>query len=291
MKVALLDGGLANQAFQYIFARYYELSHPGERMYLDDSYFGLVQIHNGYELGKVFHLKPYLLSEYFEPDVWEYMLSECKRGKSIPLLLKEVIDELYMVSEVGEYLKFNGKRIVIPCNQYFPEIQDYEGDIYYDGYWINKHWFARFQNEFLKEFFLPDPVEEKNKEYLRLIQTTQSACLHIRRGDFVDLGWVYPLEGYKEMVDKFLQYTSVEWDLFVFSDDILWCKENQDKLGLKRFRTVTYIEGNRNGKNYIDLWLMSQCKGMIVSNSSFCYLAALLNQKKQLVINTTYREI
>lgn len=30
MKIQFLNGGLANQAFQYIFARYYELSHPGD---------------------------------------------------------------------------------------------------------------------------------------------------------------------------------------------------------------------------------------------------------------------
>lgn len=41
--------GVANQAFQYIFARYYELSHPGEIMFMDDSYFALNTVHNGYD--------------------------------------------------------------------------------------------------------------------------------------------------------------------------------------------------------------------------------------------------
>ena len=45
MKIQFLNGGLANQAFQYIFARYYELSHPGEQMYMDDSYFALNTVH------------------------------------------------------------------------------------------------------------------------------------------------------------------------------------------------------------------------------------------------------
>ena len=36
MKIQFLNGGLANQVFQYIFARYYALSHPGDKMYLDE---------------------------------------------------------------------------------------------------------------------------------------------------------------------------------------------------------------------------------------------------------------
>ena len=54
MKIQFLNGGLANQAFQYIFARYYELAYPGESMYMDDTYFALNTVHNGYELERVF---------------------------------------------------------------------------------------------------------------------------------------------------------------------------------------------------------------------------------------------
>ena len=61
MKIQFLNGGLANQVFQYIFARYYALSHPGDKMYLDDTYFTLHTVHNGYELEKVFGLRSGIL--------------------------------------------------------------------------------------------------------------------------------------------------------------------------------------------------------------------------------------
>lgn len=80
MKIQFLNGGLANQAFQYIFARYYELSHPGEVMYLDDSYFALNTVHNGYELEKVFGLNPHMLSECFDEEIWNYILEERRGG-------------------------------------------------------------------------------------------------------------------------------------------------------------------------------------------------------------------
>ncbi len=79
MKIQFLNGGLANQAFQYIFARYYELSHPWDKMYMDDSYFALHTVHNGYELEKVFGIRPHMLSECFTPEVWSFILEE--KGK------------------------------------------------------------------------------------------------------------------------------------------------------------------------------------------------------------------
>lgn len=82
MKIQFLNGGLANQAFQYIFAKYYELSHPWDKMYMDDSYFALHTVHNGYELEKVFGIRPHMLSECFTPEVWDFILEEKEREKA-----------------------------------------------------------------------------------------------------------------------------------------------------------------------------------------------------------------
>jgi len=295
MKVQFLNGGLANQAFQYIFARYYELSHPGEIMYLDDSYFALNTVHNGYELEKVFGIRPHMLSECFDKDVWEFILEEKRAGKSVPQTLCENGINMYMISEVGEGHKqfnpFDGKVFSIPCNEYFPEILENQGDIYYHGYWINKKWFAKYQDVFLEEFRFLEIEDEVNRQYMKQIMNSQSVSIHIRRGDYVDLGWAYDTEYYCELVNKFVGEYGNQWQIFVFSDDIPWCKENRDALGLNTFANAVFIEGNIQGKNYIDLQLMSKCKGMIMSNSAFCYLAALLNTEKQACLNTTAREV
>lgn len=295
MKVQFLNGGLANQAFQYIFARYYELSHPGEIMYMDDSYFALNTVHNGYELEKVFGIRPHMLSECFDKDIWEFILEKKRVGKSVPQTLCENGIEMYMISEVGEGYKnfnpFNGKVFSIPSNEYFPEILENVGDIYYHGYWINKNWFAKFQDVFLQEFRFPNIEDDVNKVYMERIMNTQSVSVHIRRGDYVDLGWAYDTEYYKKLINMFLERYGKQWEVFVFSDDIEWCKKNRETLGLNEFEDVVFIEGNIQGKNYIDLQLMSKCKGMIMSNSAFCYLAALLNTEKQACLNTTAREV
>lgn len=44
-----------------------------------------------------------------------------------------------------------------------------------------------------------------------------------------------------------------------------------------------------HGKNYLDLQLMTRCKAMIVSNSAFSYLAALLNPNRAYTLNLSDR--
>lgn len=281
MKIQFLNGGLANQAFQYIFARYYELSHPGDVMYLDDSYFALHTVHNGYELGKVFGITPHMLSECFDEEVWNYILEERRGGKSVPQILCENGIETYMISEVGNNYKafnpFSGKVLYCRVNGFYPEILEQTGDIYYHGYWINNKWFGAYKAEFLKEFRFPEITDSRNREYLERIQKVNSLAIHIRRGDYVTLGIEMTPEVYRNNIKTFVENAQGQWELFVFSDDIAWCREHQEEIGFSRFANVTFIEGNVNGRNYIDMQLMTQCKAMILSNSAFCYLAALLN--------------
>lgn len=304
MKVQFFNGGLANQAFQYIFARYYELSHPGGIMYLDDSYFSLYTVHNGYELEKVFGIKPHFLSECFDKDVWDYILEEKNNGKSVPQVLLENGIDMYMLSEVGDGYKhfnpFDGKVTYMPSNIYEPMIQNIPGDVYYHGYWVNNEWFDKFKDVFLEEFIFPNIEDEKNKLYLEKILNSRSLSLHVRRGDYVDLNWALEAIHYKRSIERFVielqknseLETKIEnWNVFVFSDDIEWCKDNQEEMGLNVFGETTFVEGNLNGKNYIDLQLMSQCEGMIMSNSAFCYLAALLNTRRKIVVNPTKRNL
>lgn len=293
MKIQFLNGGLANQTFQYIFARYYELSHPGQIMYLDDSYFALNTVHNGYELEKVYTgVKPHMLSGCFEPDVWQYMLEEKKAGKSIAQIFKDNGLETCMIAESESYQEFNpfsGKVWQIPVNEYHPEVLEFAETehVYYHGYWLNSGYFQMFQKIFLEELKFPALTGERNRTYEKEILTTNSLSIHIRRGDYVSCGLEQPIDNIIGNVRLFLEHLGAEWHLFVFSDDIPWCRQQEQVLGFTKFASVTYVEGNVRGKNYIDMQLMSQCKAMILSNSSFCYLAALLNTKKKYFINPT----
>lgn len=296
MRIQFLNGGLANQAFQYIFARSYELLHPGQIMYLDDSYFALHTVHNGYELEKVFGIRPHMLSECFDEEVWGFILQEREKGKSVPQILCDNGIGMYMIAEAGgtnnTFNPFDGRTVVIPANACIPAIWDLQDDVYYHGYWINKGWFSIFEEELRKEFCFPEVEDAGNKHYLEQIQNTDSVCLHVRRGDFVTVGWAQDPLHYRSHIATFMEENPGVWDLFVFSDDIPWCREHQDEIGMGMFGSVTFVEGNTRGRNYVDMQLMSCCKGMILSNSAFCYLAALLNGNgKKHIVNPTWREL
>lgn len=299
MKIQFLNGGLANQTFQYIFTRYYALSHPGQTMYLDDSYFALNTVHNGYEIEKVFpNSKPALLSSCFDQDIWEYMLAERRKGKSIPQILTDNQIPTTMVSEFRDSYKnfnpFDGDVICVNSNSFEPEILDYtQENIYYHGYWINKHWLYSYRDTMLKELELPPVTEPHNIAYLNEINNSNSVSVHIRRGDYVKLDWSLSIDDIRKIIDGFVDSMPGDMKLhaFVFSDDIPWCQSNYKGMGLGRFSQCTFVEGNTAGNNYRDLQLMSNCRGMIMSNSAFCYLAALLNQKKEFWSNVFQREV
>ena len=304
MKIQFLNGGLANQVFQYIFVKNYELTFPGECMYLDDSYFATQTVHNGYELEKVFGIKPHFLSECFDDEVWAYMLKEKKKGKSIPQILKDNEIPIYMISEVGEaYQNFNpfdGTVVHTACNVYNPSILQTQSDVYYHGYWINKGWMEGHKELILQNLVFPLIQDGYNKEMEHIIRNSHSVSIHIRRGDYVSLNLAYAVSHYYKLVQMFrralentenMEKDVKKWKLFVFSDDISWCRENRKEMGFDVFEETFFVEGNMGGRNYIDLQLMSQCEAMMICNSAFSYLAALLNTRRKLVINPTTREV
>lgn len=295
LKVQFLNGGLANQVFQYMFARYYEFAHLGKIMYLDDSYFANNTVHNGYELNKVFGLRPHLLSECFSEEEWEEIIGERREGKSVPTIFNEKYGRMVMVTEIDNYKTFNpfdGEVMPIPANQFFPEIMEVPFNTYYHGYWINKNWFRSFEKEFRKELVFPAiPEGDTNSVYMEQIKNTNSVSLHVRRGDYVTIGIAMESATYAGLCQEYIRRYSKNWTVFVFSDDIEWCKANAEAMGLTLFENVVFVEGNVAGKNFRDMQLMSHCKGMIMSNSAFCYLAGLLRENNEYVLNLSKREL
>lgn len=296
MKIQFLNGGLANQVFQYIFVRYAELSHPGcAPWFIDDSFFFVNNVHNGYELERVFNINANLLSKAFDEDVWVEFIKNKKNGISIPETLNACGSNIIMYAETDNYKElnpFSGKIYrMFPANEFHPEITsiDYP-DIYYHGYWINKNWLNSYKDIILKELSFPEIPLASAKNYADQIMTTPSVAVHIRRGDYVDLGWHLPEDYYARSLHSMAENYN-GFTLFVFSDDLEWCKEHAKDLGLTYTDKVVYVSGNTKENSYIDMQLMSMCESIVMSNSAFCYLASLMNKRLKLYTNPTHREV
>ena len=141
-----------------------------------------------------------------------------------------------------------------------------------------------------KELTFPELPTASAKVYADQIMTSPSVAVHVRRGDYVDLGWQLSQDYYaKAMYDMSQKVNG--FTLFVFSDDLQWCQEHAKDLGFDYASKVVYVEGNTGQNSYVDMQLMSMCEGMVLSNSAFCYLAALMNQRLQVYKNPTRREV
>ena len=297
MRLVMMNGGLGNQLFQYIFMRYIE-EKSGESCIIDDLAFcGEKASHNGYEIERIFGLKPNRLSELLDADVVAEMrrvlsapVAAGKKPESILTIFHDCGMDLFPIQE-GNFYKdvcdYTGSIFSTPANGFYPDILRCTGNLYYYGYWINAQWMASIAGTILKELTFPPLPDKNNQDYLSQIQSAglNSVAVHVRRGDFIDYGWLLSPKFYEETMSN-LRKKIKKPTFFLFSDDMPWVKEHLQDLGILPSDECVFVEGNVHGKNYIDMQLMSQCRGMVIANSSFSYLAALLNTREDKLVWT-----
>tara|TARA_R100001163_G_C5049414_1_gene186340 strand:- start:179 stop:937 length:759 start_codon:yes stop_codon:yes gene_type:complete len=145
----------------------------------------------------------------------------------------------------------------------------FKGDCFLDGYWQSEKYFKESKNTIIDDFS-PDTKNQKKllEKYPQV--TNNSISLHIRRTDYLTSNGYHPvqtLDYYNKAIDILGNYENI----FIFSDDISWCKENLS------FNNMLFVEGNTDVE---DLWLMSLCEKNIIVNSSFSWWGAYLNKNR-----------
>jgi hypothetical protein len=179
--------------------------------------------------------------------------------KPIPLYLGPVIRER-MFNYDQNILKIRGKKF------------------YLDGYWQSEKYFSEYKKQLHHDFTL---LKIENMAYLKLkneILNCNSVGVHIRRGDYVNNPITNKFHGvcseqYYYSAIESLKYRFKNPVLFVFSDDLHWVKTNLD-FSLP----VYYIDNHYNLTPNEEILLMSSCRHNIISNSSFSWWGAWLNE-------------
>ena len=146
-------------------------------------------------------------------------------------------------------------------------------DVYLDGYWQSPRYFIEFENIIKNDFSFKNCLTGKTSELQLRILSCNSVCINIRRTDYLTtdayciLNQDYYSAGIK-MLNDFCDYMQI----FVFSDDVEWCKKN-----LKFDFPTTFVEHKYAGEKFQDyLQLMASCKYFIIPNSTFAWWAAFL---------------
>lgn len=141
-----------------------------------------------------------------------------------------------------------------------------------DGYFQSEKYFINNRNQILEKFKACSNLEDIIKTKYKNIINQKLTSVHVRRGDYVKLNQyhtVLPMDYYNECMKRLDNNTEL---FLIFSDDIDWCKENF------KYPKCTFIE---NEKDYIEMYLMSYCQNNIISNSSFAWWGAWLNEEKE----------
>ena len=164
--------------------------------------------------------------------------------------------------------------------RFFPEVLDWPDNLYVSGTWEDERYFADISDILRKEFTLKNPLSKAAQRWKeKIIATENSVSLHFRHGDFVyspilslfSSNATLPLDYYYRCIE-ILKREYKNLMLFVFSNNLQWCKEN--------FRAdvpIEFVEGE-NLKDFEELHLMSLCKHNIIANSTFSWWGAWLNQ-------------
>lgn len=288
MKIIHMSGGLANQMLMYSFFRYNELV-SGETCWLDDIWYECNDEHNGYELQSVFGLDPNRFRKILCQNVKDDLTAHIQHG-TILHALRDAIPGLQICAEgyqsllsigtIGRPHAMKTVDYILPFNQYSRNAALFRGNVYYLGLWANYRWFYAIRDVLLEEFSFPDIVEGENLAIQRKIENTSSVGIHVRRGgarvnaptyEVIDMKWY-------RMAIPHMRDEVRHPVFFLFTDDPDWCMRNYAEIGLTEKDEVNVVAGNFNGKNYIDMQLMSYCKNMVNANSSFSYMASLLNR-------------
>jgi len=279
MIIVRIQGGLGNQLFQYAVGL--AVAHKtNQKLYLDTS--GMDKPIDGY-VGRSF-LLPYFNINAAEADtkilnvfINDNLLHKVFRKPKYHVR-QLVFDEI--PQKISQY----NAKFIVKNNTYIfePDIFNYgKASVYLDGYWQSFRYFSEIEHLLREHFKVNINLNDEQQEYLEIIQNHMSVALHIRRTDYIntDFGKKHfmplPLSYYDNAL-KIIENKCSNLKLFVFSDDIEWCRQH--------FKSIhpTYFLSSENPVQ--DFYLMQQCKHTITANSSFSWWAAWLNNHKNKIV-------
>lgn len=264
MIIVNLKGGLGNQMFQYALGLSLSLKNK-EVLKLDVD--GLERANRVGDIYRPFDLAGFSISATIATA-------------------KEIRELKYPYGTFSKAQRWLNFKLSKDKNVLFrPQVLEWIGDIYLDGFWQSPKYFENIRQELLAEFLLKQPLSSAALQHAIRIKETNSVALHVRRGDYVKNARVQIEFGsctnhYYDIAMKHINRKVHSPTFFIFSDDIDWVKNN-----LSNHTNVVYVK-NPAISTAEELALMSICKHNIIANSTFSWWSAWLNQNPDKIVVT-----
>lgn len=150
------------------------------------------------------------------------------------------------------------------------------------GNFESAKYFNNIRDELLIEFQPKKKRLQENEELYKVIEESQSVCITIRRGDFVENPEFKKIHyictpDYFDRAIEIVQQKVMNPTFIVFSDDIEWVKKSMN------FPGKVYYESGTDPV-WEKLRMMSRCKHFIISNSTFSWWAQYLAENTDKVV-------
>ena len=160
------------------------------------------------------------------------------------------------------------------------------GDVSLYGFFQTDKYYKHIWDEVLEDFTFKPDILGPCKEFRDTVEG-RVVSVHVRRGDYLQNAANHhnlSNEWFKEAMDEFDDVTYL-----VFSDDIEWCK-TQDMFSGDNVMFSETEDGkvitrdgrweSKNMDHWYDLCIQSLCDDHIISNSTFSWWGAYLNNSK-----------
>lgn len=137
------------------------------------------------------------------------------------------------------------------------------------GFFQSEYYFKDIKNIIKNDFKLE--YNQESEDILKKFNVNDYCYVHLRGGDYKDIDWLLPQEYYDEAKNLILK-NKENLKFLIISDDIEFSKTI--------FPSQEYISNDV----FTDFYILSKCKYMIMSNSSFSWWTVFLNENLEFVI-------
>ena len=174
-------------------------------------------------------------------------------------------------------------RVYFPPDASYPEeftsIQD---NTYITGFWESEKFFKDIAALVRRKFTFPAECFDEGLK--ARVKSCSSVALHVRLGDKAanneDKSYVSRIIRFTKSALAKIEELTDEPKFFVFSDDVKWCRENLPGIYDAEY---TFIDGQTPAQ---DMALMTQCRHVITSASTFSWWGAWLNENPSKIVIT-----
>jgi len=150
-------------------------------------------------------------------------------------------------------------------SRFLTETPDYV-DLY--GYFQSEKYWSHVRDEILELFSFKEESKEVPQELLEFCQSSKS--LHARRTDYVSSSGYHPTQDF----EYYLNLIETGERVSIFTDDSDWGEKLREMC--ERRGCESRLISKENLKDTQELYLMTNCNGAIIANSSFSWWGAYL---------------